>query len=185
MAEPLPSIGDAFVCAPNCVRCLGTGFVCENHMGIPWSGVSPAGGCGCGAPGAPCPGHVPGIIGACAAVVFTGRFLAHGPAFARFYRSDDPLRVGWEVHIPGEGSRFTEAAFALMRPGPPTQLVLYPPVSAGSFAPVTLCQLDGEITTWHDDDGVNLLGFRGWAIANDLGHLIRWGPSVPAPPEEP
>ena len=46
-------ITDAFVCDPDCPRCLGTGYVCENHPDRVWWGVDEANGCDCGA-GMPC-----------------------------------------------------------------------------------------------------------------------------------
>jgi hypothetical protein len=45
---------------PDCTRCDGTGWVCENHMDKPWAdgyrypGSHDKPGCDCGA-GAPCP----------------------------------------------------------------------------------------------------------------------------------
>ncbi|WP_257164713.1 hypothetical protein [Bradyrhizobium sp. SRS-191] len=35
-----------------CLRCDDTGFVCEAHTSLPWSGPR---GCRCGAAGDPCP----------------------------------------------------------------------------------------------------------------------------------
>lgn len=46
-----PRITDAFVCRPDCPRCLGSGHVCEAHPDRPWE--NEAGTC-CGAPGMPC-----------------------------------------------------------------------------------------------------------------------------------
>ncbi|MGC2779994.1 MAG: hypothetical protein WA418_30580 [Bradyrhizobium sp.] len=36
-----------------CLRCDGTGWVCESHPDRPWEGSARA--CACGAPGEPCP----------------------------------------------------------------------------------------------------------------------------------
>lgn len=43
-------ITDAFVCRPDCHRCLGSGHVCEEHPDKPWDEGD---GC-CGAAGMPC-----------------------------------------------------------------------------------------------------------------------------------
>ena len=55
----LRRIEDIETVDPNCKRCHGTGWVCENHVNKPWSDgwmFDPAtmSGCNCGA-GAPCP----------------------------------------------------------------------------------------------------------------------------------
>lgn len=54
---------DGFGCAPpvdgvseidpSCLRCLGSGSVCEDHPHLAWGGLLPEG-CQCGAPGMPC-----------------------------------------------------------------------------------------------------------------------------------
>lgn len=36
-----------------CPACLDTGYVCEEHPGVPWGGFA-ATQCPCGAPGMPC-----------------------------------------------------------------------------------------------------------------------------------
>lgn len=46
----LPRITDAFVCEPDCPRCLGSGHVCEDHPDKPWDEGD---GC-CSAAGMPC-----------------------------------------------------------------------------------------------------------------------------------
>lgn len=35
-----------------CLQCANTRWVCEAHQAMPWEGQY---GCGCGAPGEPCP----------------------------------------------------------------------------------------------------------------------------------
>lgn len=45
---------------PNCKRCDGTGWVCENHPSVPWAGLTKEPMCrsgveGCGGAGDPCP----------------------------------------------------------------------------------------------------------------------------------
>lgn len=54
----LPRITDAFVCRPDCPRCLGCGTVCEAHPDKAWATMLDRAdrdrGCDCGAPGMPC-----------------------------------------------------------------------------------------------------------------------------------
>lgn len=56
----LRSIGEIETADPNCKRCDGTGWVCENHPDVPWAGLTGEPRCrsnveGCGGAGMPCP----------------------------------------------------------------------------------------------------------------------------------
>lgn len=52
--EEMPRLSDLDTADKRCKVCKGCGWVCENHMTLPWEGISAhKTACGCGA-GAPC-----------------------------------------------------------------------------------------------------------------------------------
>lgn len=53
--HPAGSIVNAVKSRPDCIICLGEGWVCEDHLGKPWGGISgDIQACNCGGAGAPC-----------------------------------------------------------------------------------------------------------------------------------
>jgi hypothetical protein len=53
------SISELDTSDPDCPRCEGIGWVCENHPAVPWAGMTGEPTCrgneGCGGAGMPCP----------------------------------------------------------------------------------------------------------------------------------
>lgn len=58
MSEPLRRISEIETADPDCPRCEGLGWVCENHPDVPWAGMTGEPMCrgaeGCGGAGMPC-----------------------------------------------------------------------------------------------------------------------------------